>query len=124
MAKTLISSLTILLSVLAWPAQAQQFRDPTQPPAAYTQAGSDKAMFDAPGETAGHVLQSVIRRHGVKPVALINGQMVRVGEKVDDLVLVKLTETEAVLQGPAGKEILVMSPSVDKKNLRPGRTGR
>lgn len=124
MAKTLISCVAIMLSVLAVPVQAQQFRDPTQPPAAYTQAGSDKSPLDAGSDTAGHVLQSVIRRHGVKPVALINGQMVRVGEKVDDLVLVKLTETEAVLQGPSGKEILVMSPSVDKKNLRPGRTGR
>lgn len=124
MAKTLIRIFMTLLAFSAISVHAQQFRDPTQPPAAYTQAGSEKSLIDSGNETVGYVLQSVIRRHGVKPVAMISGKMVRVGEKVDEYVLVKLTETEATLQGPAGKEILVMSPSVEKQNLRQGRTGR
>jgi hypothetical protein len=73
---------------------------------------------------APRVLQSIIKRHGARPVALISGQRIALGQKIDDFVLVKLTDSAATLKGPAGTEILVMSPAVDKKPLRPVRAVR
>lgn len=121
MAKTLIKAAwTLFVSIsTVW---AQVPRDPTKPAPGFGPAGEAEVVSFSSAQ--GYVLQSVIRRHGVKPVGMINGKMVRVGEKIDEYVLVKLTETEATLKGEAGKEILVMSPSVEKKNLRQGPAGR
>jgi MSHA biogenesis protein MshK len=125
MAKTLTGCLYLLFGMLPLLAQAQALRDPTQPPAAFTAPVNAAGGEMAEGEAApGRVLQSVIRRHGARPVAMINGQSIKLGEKIDDFVLVKLTETQATLKGPGGTEILVLSPSVEKTPVRPVRVVR
>ena len=80
--------------------------DPTRPPPSLL-----APVDDAPAQASG--LQTIIRRAGAKPVAIINGEHVVLGGKVGDARLVSLGETEAVLQGPNGKEVLRMTPGVD-----------
>lgn len=88
--------------------------DPTRPPPSLL-APVDDAPAQA-GEVQASGLQTIIRRAGAKPVAIINGEHVVLGGKVGDARLVSLGETEAVLQGPNGKEVLRMTPGV---NIRP-----
>lgn len=124
MVKTLNSVLFFIASMVSQSITADTLRDPTQPPAGFSSSHPNSAVDVGDSGMPGRVLQSIIRRHGAKSVAMINGQSVRLGEKIDDFVLVKLTETQATLKGPAGTEVLVMSPSVDKKTLRPVRAVR
>ncbi|MBP9219340.1 MAG: hypothetical protein KBF29_10935 [Sterolibacterium sp.] len=98
--------------------------DPTRPPAllttpepAVTEGGSGVAE----GEAAASGLQTIILRRsaGKKPMAIINGQAVELGGAVGEVRLVKLSETEAVLQGANGKEVLKLTPGVERKNVVP-----
>ena len=52
-----------------------------------------------------------------KPVAVIGGQQVKLGELYGDSRLTKLTEREAVLNGPAGVEHLMLTPGIEKTNI-------
>lgn len=113
MAKTLI----VLLLAVANAAWAQAMRDPTQPPGAYSAAAGTLADDEnLPPETP--VLNTIIRRHGAKPIAVINGETVALGGKVGDWRLVRIGESEAVLRGTDGKETLTLSPGVDKRPVR------
>lgn len=113
MAKTLI----VLLLAIANVAWAQAMRDPTQPPGAYSAAAGTLADDESlPPETP--VLNTIIRRHGAKPIAVINGETVALGGKVGDWRLVRIGESEAVLRGADGKETLTLSPGVDKRPVR------
>lgn len=116
MADRLISSFrSLLLSSLllaAFSARAQgALADPTQPP-----AGMAAPNMDAVAET-GPVLQSVVIPKKGKPVAVIGGKQVRLGELYGESRLIKLTEKEAVLEGPAGIERLMLTPGIEKTNI-------
>lgn len=113
MAKTLIAFL-LALAQTAW---AQAMRDPTQPPGAYM-AGAGTAAANESSATESPVLNTIIRRHGAKPIAVINGETVALGGKVGDWRLVRIGESEAVLRGTDGKETLTLSPGVDKRPVR------
>lgn len=119
MAQALIPFLIALL--LAPSAQAQIKRDPTQPPPAYTTEGG---VVEPERQVTEHVLQSIVRQHGAKPLAMINGQIVRLGGKIDDWTLVRIGESEVVLKGPDGNETLMMSPAVEKQSVRPAVSRR
>lgn len=85
--------------------------DPTRPPPAFSSPTEDA------GPLSGPVLQSVkIPRKG-KPLAVIGGQQVRLGELYGDSRLIRLTEREAVLQGPAGTERLMLTPGIEKTHI-------
>ena len=86
--------------------------DPTRPPmvAADPAAPSNESIPPPSG------LQTVILGKGHRPMAVINGVTVGLGDKIGEAVLVKLTESEAVLQGPGGKETLYLTPDVKKIN--------
>ncbi|MCX7171470.1 MAG: hypothetical protein NTY41_14625 [Proteobacteria bacterium] len=92
--------------------------DPTRPPLTVVEpVTSSSEVVPQSNE-----LQTVIRREGRKPTAVINGMVVELGDKVGDATLVKLSESEAVLQGPAGREILSLTPGVRKTNsIKTGR---
>lgn len=99
--------------------------DPTRPPAEFLQAGSgasdaqdQKALYSASG------LQAVILNKNGKPRAVINGETVALGGKVGEARLVSLTESEAVLQGPNGREVLRMTPGIEKKITLTRKTER
>lgn len=102
---------------------ASSVPDPTRPPAEFLQL--DQANGGA-GGGAGPVsnqnlysssgLQAVVLHgQGGKPVAIINGETVRLGAKVGEAKLVSVTESSAVLQGPNGREVLRMTPQIEKK---------
>ena len=110
-------ALTLLLVVAAaalpaLPALAQPvLPDPTRPPAGLAQEGgqSDAAML-------GPVLESVMIPGKGRPLAVISGRQVRLGEKYGDSRLVRLNEREAVLDGPSGVERLLLTPGIEKIN--------
>lgn len=98
--------------------------DPTRPPALLTTpepAVTEGGGGVAEGEAAASGLQTIILRRssGKKPIAIINGQAVELGGAVGEARLVKLSETEAVLQGANGKEVLKLTPGVERKNVVP-----
>ena len=69
------------------------------------------------GQIAGPLLQSVMIPKKGKPVAVIGGQQVRLGQRVGQSRLIRLTEREAVLEGPAGIERLLLTPGIEKTNV-------
>jgi len=89
--------------------------DPTRPPAAFD---ASPAAASAPSAASG--LQAVIMRPGRKPLAVINGSTVLLGGKLGDATLVHLSESEAVLQGPSGREVLRLTPGAEVKPAKAG----
>lgn len=101
-----------VLAIAAWPmAGAQTTADPTRPPAALLDNSSQSAV---PAEA---VLQSVLIPKKGRPLAVIGGQTVKLGELFDERRLVKVSEREVVLEGPNGKESLPLTPGVEKTNI-------
>lgn len=82
--------------------------DPTLPP-----FGVASSMEGAGAGSTG--LRSVILPKKGPASAVIDGQLVPVGGRVGEARLVRVTETEAVLEGPEGVERLYLTPDVDKK---------
>jgi MSHA biogenesis protein MshK len=122
MARTLnafrLASSLLLAAVSS--AFAQGLTDPTRPPAATGTAASEG------GEVASG-LQTIIRRAGAKPAAVINGQYVELGGRVGESRLVKVGEDSVVLQGPAGKEEMKLLPGIEKKpavRAKPRKAGK
>lgn len=85
--------------------------DPTRPP-----PGILSASAESDGQ-AGNTLQSVLIPKTGKPVAIIGGQAYRLGERVGESRLIRLTEKEAVLEGPGGVERLQLTPGIEKTRL-------
>ena len=104
--------LGLLLSCLALPVVAAGgLADPTRPPMGM--AGDAAALVEA----GGPVLQSVKIPKKGKPIAVIGGQQVVLGEMYGDSRLTSLTENEAVLEGPGGIEHLRLTPGIEKTNI-------
>ena len=103
----------VLVAVLAMAqaASAQTMADPTRPPAALADNAGEASV---PPEM---VLQSVLIPKKGRPLAVIGGQTVKLGEMFDDRRLVKVSDREVVLEGPNGKESLPLTPGVEKTNV-------
>jgi MSHA biogenesis protein MshK len=89
----------------AW---AQVMNDPTRPPA---------TIDSGPGEVDagdGSRLQSVMIWPSGR-AAIINGVMVKQGEKYGDAVLVRVEESEVVLRRGAESQVLKLYPAVEKR---------
>lgn len=112
-----LKSLPVALLLVGSAAATAQLADPTRPPAT---AESAPATTGAAAPVAGG-LQSVILRKKGKPAALINGEIVELGGKVGESILVKVSEDAVVLKGPAGDETLRLIPSAEKRTARSGR---
>ncbi len=67
-------------------------------------------------------LQSVLLGHGRRPAAVINGELVMVGDRIGAGRLVRLDEHRAVLLGTEGETTLLLTPLAAKKPLM--RSGR
>lgn len=93
-------------------AQAAPFADPTRPPRA---PETDRAAA-AGGPRLESVLIAPDRR-----VAVISGQQVTVGSRFGDAEVVRITESEVLIRGPAGVESLKLLPRDDK---RPSAAGK
>ena len=106
------AALLLVLYTLTVGVRAQTaLSDPTRPPLNISTPPPEA------GEVTVPVLQSVIIPKKGKPVAVIGGQQVRLGDLYGDSRLIRLTEHEAVLQGPAGTERLMLTPGIEKTNI-------
>lgn len=103
-----------LLFMLPLGVQAEM-PDPTRPPAAWL--APEALAGEGGGEAAGPRLQSVLLPERGRPVAVISGKTVLLGERVGEARLVGLTERAAVLRGPEGVTRLYLTPEVDKKMI-------
>ena len=92
-------------------AQTAALPDPTRPPTSVSVPSTDAEVLSGP------VLQSVMIPKRGKPVAVIGGKQVRLGELYGESRLIRLTEREAVLEGPAGIEHLMLTPGIEKTNI-------
>ena len=92
-----------------------ELADPTRPPAGLV---ADEMGSEGGAESVrGPVLQSVLIPKKGRAVAVIGGQQVTLGEMYGESRLVKLTEREAVLEGPDGVERLMLTPGIEKTNI-------
>lgn len=106
-----LAALFMLLLALATPWAQAQLADPTQPPAGLI---PDEVGVEV---VTGPVLQSVLIPRKGRAVAVIGGQQVHVGEMYGESRLIKLSEREAVLDGPGGVEHLMLTPGIEKTNI-------
>lgn len=104
----------LLLGGLLLTGQATADNDPTRPPAAYL---GQATAAGAAVEEGGLRLQSVLTPQRGKPLAIIGGTTVGLGGKVGGATLVRLSEREAVLQGPEGVTRLYLTPDVEKQMI-------
>lgn len=118
--------ISLALACFSLGVQAQT-ADPTRPPAAMLATGGDALA----GSDAAPVLrlQSVLVPQGGRPVAVIAGRTVALGDSVGGAKLVRLNEREAVLQGADGVTHLYLTPDVEKqmivtpKSRKAGKSG-
>lgn len=122
--RTLLALLTLLLAAAPL-ARAQALQDPTRPPSelGMVQAGSGET---APVSTEAHApkLESVLVGRGYtgREMAVIDGKIVRRGEKIDGAVLVRVGPNEAVLKRGGKEEILRLFPQpIEGKRLQARR---
>ncbi|MBL8479504.1 MAG: hypothetical protein JNK59_09355 [Sterolibacteriaceae bacterium] len=91
-------------------AAGAQVPDPTRPAAAVL-APEAAGSLATPAESG---VQTVILRPGGKSAAVINGKYVSVGGMVGDKRVQKISESEVVLKGPGGREVIKVMPAIEK----------
>lgn len=103
--------MSVLLSMLAFSptVTGQNLSDPTKPPASFRSGGNGTFQPAASGPVLQYVLVSPERK-----VAIISGQTVAPGEKYGDAKVEKITESEVILSGRNGVQILKLFPGVEK----------
>lgn len=104
-------ALCLMAAPHAWAGGDQDLPDPTRPAAAFE---AQLARPVASEETAMPVLQSIILRKGGKSGAVINGQLVELGQEISGARLTRVTETGVTLVSDSGKETLRLTPAVEK----------
>jgi len=102
--------LSVLLAGFVGTAAFAQLPDPTRPPDALVVPAAEGGAV-APVESG---VQTVILRRGGKSAAVINGQYVVVGDKLGDKRVLKITESEVVLEGESGREVIKATPAIEK----------
>ncbi len=110
MARRLIVPFLLFASCVV---QAQSV-DPTRP-AIDTGIGMP---VDTTATTPPSALQSIIQRKDGKPAALIHGMVVALGGRVGESRLARIGEDFVELRGAMGKEILRLTPGIEKKAVR------
>lgn len=96
------------LVLAALPAQAQTLADPTQPPPESRLLAPGAA--DAPVVSSGPQLQSILIGTRGREVAVIDGQTLRKGDKINGAVLVQIGKNQVVLQHGRAKQVLTLFP--------------
>jgi MSHA biogenesis protein MshK len=105
-----IWSMALVLAPLAF--AADSLPDPTRPPDASNAPGSEYET----GQVTGPMLQSVL----VGPQraeAIINGQLVKIGDKFGDARVVKIDESEVVLRNGKDVQKLKLFPGIEKRSF-------
>lgn len=97
-----------------------QMPDPTRPGGSQMTPESGSSA-SAPLESG---VQTVILRRGGKSTAVINGQHVVVGGKFGDKRVLRITESEIVLKGESGREVIKVTPSIEKTPTKRTAAGK
>lgn len=105
---------TVVIALFSAAVTAQNLLDPTRPPILHA-ASASTAQVDS-----GPVLQSILIAPD-RRIAIINGQTVALHGKYGNQVLIKLTETEAVLRNGKALQTLKLHPDFEKKINRPAK---
>jgi hypothetical protein len=87
-----------------------QVPDPTRPPDSLLTP--DGGALAVPHESG--VQTVILRPGGRKSAAVINGQYVEVGGMVGGKRVLKITESEVVLNGESGREVIKVMPAIEK----------
>lgn len=106
--------LVVMCSFMAGTAFAQEVQDPTRPPMQLQDSGQ------AEGISTGPVLQSVLISP-TRKLAMIDGVAVRLNQKIGQMTLVKITETEVVLRQGRNYQTLKLHPDFEKKPVHINR---
>lgn len=119
--RTSLEIATVLaLATAAGAAWCQGLSDPTKPPADFYQSAGPAQ----PGEGGGPlVLQSVLIYPDARS-AIISGEHVLLGQRVGNLRLVKVAETEVVLLDGAVRRTLKLFPGLEKRPAAAARAAR
>lgn len=109
----------LVLGLPGLPSAAQPVSDPTQPPAALMAAPAS----GAPAVAAAPELQSVLISHnpGGRKLALINGQLLRPGERFGNAVVVAIAQTEVTLRRGRTLEKLKLFPPMEAGGAGAGK---
>jgi MSHA biogenesis protein MshK len=107
--------MALLLAAGMVPAMAQNLADPTQPPAGAGQPLSSAAggALDMAPVSKGPQLQSILIASNGRAVAVIDGQTVRLGGKIDGALLVKVGKNQVVLQRGREMQVLTLFPGIE-----------
>jgi hypothetical protein len=100
----------VLLACVLRTGVGAAMEDPTRPPAGFYNSGRGAPA----SREEGPVLQSVLISESER-LAIISGKLVAIGSKVAGGRLVKVSETEVVLQQGAARKTLRLYPGVDKR---------
>jgi len=87
--------------------------DPTRPPVGYLATEADA------GEGGGGLMLQTIMISPTQKTAIINGVVVKLGEKYGDAVLTRVAENEVVLRSGGVNRVLKLYPGVDKREAGP-----
>lgn len=106
-------SMVLLLAAAlpAWSQTAGALPDPTKPAPAFSSPVDTAATQ---GAAVSRLSSVMLPQRGGRANAVIDGQLLRVGEKLGEATLVRVTESTAILEGPAGRETLYLTPDVTK----------
>lgn len=99
--------LLALLLACAPLAHGAELADPTRPPSGFAERTQD-APKEAPLRVGSVFLM------GAKPYAILDGQVVRVGDKLEAGRVSRIDETGVWLKTPAGSRQLKLLPDVEK----------
>ncbi|MCX7289866.1 MSHA biogenesis protein MshK [Janthinobacterium sp.] len=117
----LFLALGLALSLAGPGAQAQALDDPTRPPATLWAPASA-----APVVAARPQLQSVLisTQPGGRRLAVIDGQVVKIGSKVGDAVVTDIRDTAVLLRRGKSLETFKLYPSSKTDNTTDRKTDR
>lgn len=107
----------ILVGLAGSAAHAAPFADPTQPPGAVS-GGADSAAAAQEGPRLQSILIAPNRR-----IAVIGGQTVPLGGMYGGSKVVRITESEVVLQAGQERQTLKLFTDVEKRVSRPAGAG-
>jgi hypothetical protein len=87
-----------------------QLPDPTRPPVQMMTPETGAGAL--PAESG---MQTVIVRRNGRSGAVINGQYVEVGGKLGGKRVIRISESEVIVQGEGGRDVIRLIPSIEKK---------
>ena len=99
---------------------AETLPDPTRPPANFIDLSASGGQGPTPTvaptlqSSAGPQLQSVLLPRKGKPLAIISGQYVPLGERFAGMELISVSEQQVILLAGKKKHILKLTPAAEK----------